>query len=76
MKRHDHVVKTLAGSFLKGTKGGWAVEFNAGTGEDGSTHAMLHEGFVQCARPQNRDGERNGQRDARATATETRFDDL
>jgi hypothetical protein len=40
LKRHDHVVKTLAGSFLKGSKGGWAVDYNADTQEDGCTHAM------------------------------------
>jgi len=54
VKRHDHVVKTLAGSFLRGSKGGWSVEYNAGTREDGSTHAMIHERLVRRARPQNR----------------------
>jgi len=67
-KRHDHVVKTLAGCSLKGSKGGWAVGYNTDTGEDGSTHAMIHERLVHRARPQNRT--RTG-REAAETEMET-----
>mmetsp|Transcript_26877 Transcript_26877/g.65854 ORF Transcript_26877/g.65854 Transcript_26877/m.65854 type:complete len:313 (+) Transcript_26877:675-1613(+) len=51
VKRHDHVVKTLAGAFQKASNGGYAVEYNAGTGGDGSTHTMVHERLLRSARP-------------------------
>ena len=50
VKRHDHVVKTLVGAFQRESKGGWAVEYNAGKKEDGSTHAMIHERLLRSAR--------------------------
>ena len=51
VKRHDRAVKTLVAAFQKHSRGGWAVEYNAGTGEDGSTHAMVHERLLRSAHP-------------------------
>jgi hypothetical protein len=51
VKRHDHVVKTLVAAFQRASKGGYAVEYNAGTGEDGSTHRMVHERLLRSAQP-------------------------
>ena len=48
--QHDQVVKTLVGAFQRESKGGWAVGYNAGKGEDGSTHAMIHERLLRSAR--------------------------
>jgi ribonuclease HI len=58
VKRHDHVVKTLVGAFRRGSRGGWAVEYNAGTNEDGSTHTMIHERLLRSARQSNTRGAR------------------
>jgi hypothetical protein len=51
VKRHDHVVKTLVADFQRASKGGYAIEYNAGTGEDGFTHRMVHGRLLKSAQP-------------------------